>query len=256
MIRNRRLYYSLSVLVLAAVPVRAGDGPPRKADYKMTAEALMKEVVADPKKAADKYTGKVIAVTGPVSSIDSPYAKNLLTLSAGKKKPTDISGLFVDGDLAPGQAAKGRLLARGQRVEMTGKVAKVEADRVRLESCTFTEVDKANMPAVTAKDLAAAYARDPAAAGRKYGNLSASKDILLTGVVREVKDTRYSHKVVVLEPAGKPTVTVTLSKEDAEGLKKGDAVRLKAACRGLGHTELEGQVLCDGVLLKNGGGKK
>jgi len=246
----------LLIPLLAACPVRAGDDPPRKPDYKVTAEALMKEVTADPKKAADKYMGQVVAVTGPVSGIDSPYAKNILTLSAGKKKPTDVSGLFVDGDLAPGQAARGRLLARGQRVEMTGEVTKVEADRVRMGSCTFTEVDKSNMPTVTAKDLAAAYAKDPAAAGRKYGNLSAPRDILLTGVVREVKDTQYSHKMVLLEPAGKPTVSVSLSKEDAEGLKKGDALRLKAACRGLGHTELEGQVLCDGVLLKDAGGKK
>ncbi len=139
---------------------------------------------------------------------------------------------------------------------MTGAVAKVEADRVTLKGCTFTEVEKAALPAVTAKDLVAAYARDPAAAGRRYGDLAARKQFILTGVVREVRDTRYSNKVVVLEPAGKLAVSVSLSREDAEGLKRGDAVKVKADCRGLGHSELAGQVLCDGVRLKDGPGRE
>jgi hypothetical protein len=244
--------FTLATAVLAA----RADDPPRKPAVKVTAEALMKEAAADPKAAAAKYQGKLVAVTGPVSSVDSPYAKNVLTLAAGKRKPTDASGLFVDGKLAPGQAEKGRLLARGQKVALTGEVVTVAADRVTLAGCTFAEVEKVTLPTVTAKELAAAYAKAPAAAARKYGDLSTRKEFVLTGVVRELRDTKYAHKVVVLEPGGKPAVTVTLSKEDAEGLKKGDAVRVKADCRGLGHTELEGQILCDGVLLKGEGGKK
>jgi len=76
----------------------------------------MKEGSADPKAAADKYKGKVVAVTRSVSSVDTPYSKNKLTLSAGKKKPTDLFGLFVDGDLVSGQLAKARQLAAGQKV--------------------------------------------------------------------------------------------------------------------------------------------
>ncbi len=43
-----------------------------------------------------------------------------------------------------------------------------------------------------------------------------------------------------------------LPADDAAGLKKGDTIKVKATCRGPGHTQLEGQILCDGTLIKDG----
>lgn len=255
MIRVRQFSPVLPIVLAAVGAARAADEPAKKPDLKVTAEALMKEVAADPKAASTKYMGKVIAVSGTVSSVDGPYTKNILTLNAGKKKPTDIGGLFVDGKLAEGQLEKARLLGIGQKVEMTGEVTKVEADRVTLGSATVGGADKSSLPTVTAKDLAAAYAKDLTAAGKKYGDLQTPRDVLLTGTVREVKDAGYGRKNVFLDGSGKLSVRLSLPAEEAAGLKKGDTVTAKATCRGPGHTELEGQILCDGNLVKDGGKK-
>src|SRR5207248_1291277 len=98
------------VLVLAAGAVRSDDGE-RKPAVRIAADKLLKEVLANPKAAAAKYEGKIIAVSGPMSMPtasaarlhDQPDAKNTLSVDADQKKLADP---FVDGELAKGEAAK------------------------------------------------------------------------------------------------------------------------------------------------------
>ena len=80
---------ALFALVFAAGGVRSDDGE-RKPTVRIAADKLLKEVLANPKAAAAKYEGKIIAVSGPVSMPtgsaaqlhDKPDAKNTLSVDA------------------------------------------------------------------------------------------------------------------------------------------------------------------------------
>ncbi len=250
---------ALLALVLAAGGVRSDDGE-RKPAVRIAADKLLKEVLANPKAAAAKYEGKIIAVSGPVSMPtasaaqlhDKPDGKNTLSVDAGQKKPAEIFHLFVDGELAQGEAAKAWMLAHGQRIEMIGKVTGVEKEKVLMEDCTFRELEKVTLPVVTAKNLVAAYTRDWLKANATYGSWNKSKQMILTGVIQEIKSSDQIPKTTLfLEPRGKFTIEVGVNSSEATGLKKGDTVKLKADCTGPGHSANEGKILCTGVILKD-----
>jgi hypothetical protein len=258
MISDCRHLLVLFALVLAAGAARS-DGDERKPTVRIAADKLLKEVLANPKSAASKYEGKIIAVSGPVSMPtasaarfhDRPDAKNTLSVDAGQKKPGDIFNLFVDGDLAKGEAAKAWMLVHGQKIEMIGKVTRIEKDKVLMEDCTYHELEKVILPVVTARNLVAAYTRDWNKANATYGSWNKSKQMILTGVIQDIHiNDQFPTATLFLEPRGKFTIQVGVGSSEAAGLKKGDTVKLKADCTGPGHSANEGKILCTGVILK------
>jgi hypothetical protein len=251
-----RYWLVLVGLFLAPGVIISDDDSSRKPTVKIGAEKLLKEVLANPKAAAAKYEGKVIAVSGP--ALMTTYhaqqlhdGKNQLSIIAGQKTPKDVGfNLFVEGELAPGLAAKAWMLALGQKIEMIGKVTSVKEDRVTMEDCTYRELEKITLPRITAKNLVAAYLKDPRRADATYGSGNKSKQMFLTGVIREILGGDV--RTLVLEPPGKLNVHVNaVSSKEAEGLKKGDTVTLKADCRGVGTFKNADKILCTGIILKD-----
>jgi hypothetical protein len=64
--------------------------------------------------------------------------------------------------------------------------------------------------------------------------------LCLTGVIQEIKSSdQFPTTTLFLEPRGKFTIQVNVNSSEANGLKKGDTVKLKADCTGPGHSANE-----------------
>jgi hypothetical protein len=236
----------LPVALLFARPAPAADPKP---DFSLDATELAKEVLADPKAAAAKYKGKVVELSGTVSSATPIYNPRGVTLNGAKKKPNDLFALFIDCDLQPELRDKGWLLARGQKVKVTGEVAAAGADRITLTNATFAELEKNPTPSVTSKELAAAYVKDEKAANAKYGDSLNRKDVFVEGVLTDIADSQFSgYKVLKLEGHGRVFIASSVRTADAEGLKKGDTVRIKGDCRGF--FKEQNMIECSGHVIK------
>ena len=112
------------------------------------------------------------------------------------------------------------MLAHGQKIEMIGKVTGVEKEKVLMEDCTFREVEKVTLPVVTAKNLVAAYTRDWQKANATYGSWNKSKQMILTGVIQEIKSSDQIPKTTLfLEPRGKFTIEVGVNSSEATGIR-------------------------------------
>src|SRR5205823_5308582 len=155
----------------------------RKPEVTATAEEFVKAALADPQAAEARLKGKVVELTGQVSGADPHYYPKGISLSAGKRKPTDSFGVFADCEVRPAGRDKAWLLATKQKVKVVGVLQAVENDRVRLADCTVTELEPNPIPSVKAADLAAAYARDESAASTKYGGRYNHKELFLEGAV-------------------------------------------------------------------------
>ena len=244
----------MAALIVAGVAA-ADDTKPadRKPDIQAKADEFVKEAVADAKAGEAKLKGKVVELTGTVSGAEPRYTSFGLTLSAGKRKPADATGLFVDCEVPEGEREKVWLLALGQKVKVVGQVKAVETDRVRLTDCSVTELEPNPLPTVTATDLAAAYVKDDKAAAKKYGDRYSTKELFLEGTVKETKPGDYGTQVF-LEGADKLAVRLQVDKKEAEGLKAGDKLKLKATSRG--YWPEEKAVLASGRILKEPKEKK
>jgi hypothetical protein len=224
-----------------------------KPEVKETAEQFVTRAVADPKGTEARLKGKVVELTGAVSSAGPPYTKFGLTLSAGKPKPADASGLFADCEAPEAKREQVWLLAVGQKVKVAGELKSVEKDRVRLTNCEVTELEPNPIPTVKAADVAAAYAKDEKAATKTYGDRYATKELFVEGTVTGSKAGNYGTQVD-LSGTDKLPVRVQVDPKEAEGLKAGDRVRLKATCRG--YWPEEKAVLAFGRVLKESSEKK
>jgi hypothetical protein len=220
----------------------------RKPEVKATAERFVKEAVADPRATQAKLKGKVVELTGTVSTADPTYSGWGFTLSAGKAKPADASGLFVECAVPEEQLEKVWLLAKDQKVKVVGVLTGIEKDRVRLAKCAVTELEPNPIPTVKAADLAAAYSRNEREASRKYGERYNLKEIFLEGTVKSTKEAQYG-TLVFLDGSGKIAVRLQVDAKEAKALKVGDKVRLKSTCRG--YWPEEKAVLLFGRVLKN-----
>lgn len=227
--------------------VAGGEKPPpiltpvRTAD----AEAFVKELLADPA-AADKLRGQAVALTGAIGSTDPKYTRYGLSLRAGKLKPTDSFGVFADCVVVDDQLDAVWQLPPGQKVRVVGELRAVEKDRVRLAKCRVTLAEPNPMPTLTATALATAFREDPKAATEKYGGLYSEKWLFLTGEVAALTPNQYGVTVALKVPAG-PKVELGVERALAEGLKVGQAVRFKVACRGM--TDDKATVRVTGQLL-------
>src|SRR5438309_97965 len=149
-------------LALLTFPAAASDELPAlgKPDVKATAEKFVKEAVKDAKAAEARLKGKVIELTGSVSTANPTYSPWGIDLSAGKWKPTDMWGLFAECEVPKDQREKVWLLARNQKVKVVGELQAVQKDRIRLIHCQVTELERNPMPTIRAVELAKAYAKN------------------------------------------------------------------------------------------------
>jgi len=86
-------------------------------------------------------------------------------------------------------------------------------------------------PRVTAKELTAAYVKDPVAAGKVYGDPYALREVIVEGIVDQVVDGKYG-KIARLKGTGKVVVSCLLRKEDVDLVKPGEKVVIRGRCRG------------------------
>src|SRR3954471_13643606 len=126
------------VVQLLASGSRSATAPEPKPVAKATAEQFVKEAVADPAAAEKKFKGKIIELTGPVSSTDG----GLLTVKAGKLKPNDLFGLFAEAEVSAGQKDAVQMFAQDQKIQVTGELKSVSKDRVRLTNCKVKELER------------------------------------------------------------------------------------------------------------------
>jgi len=105
-------------------------------------------------------------------------------------------------------------------------------------------------PKVTARELTAAFVKDPSAAAKKYGDAMNPREVVVEGKVADVVGGTYG-KVAKLEGEGKAVVSCLLRKEDEAAVKKGDTVAIKGRCRGFfkkdSSVDLNGGVLVKGA---------
>jgi hypothetical protein len=236
----------------AASPAGADPSARRKPDLTASAEEFVQKALADRVAADTQFKGKVVELTGKVSSADPHYNPNGLTLSAGKLKPTDAFGVFAECEVPEGQRDKAWMLAPGQKVKVVGSVWGIEKDKVRLGDCVVTELEPNPIPSAKAEEVAAAYASNARAASTKYGDRYNVKPLFLEGVVKGAQKNQYG-TTVLLAGSGKIAVQLQLADTDAKKLRVGDRVRVKADCRGLWPEQ--GAVIFGGrFLLQPSGG--
>jgi hypothetical protein len=102
---------------------------------------------------------------------------------------------------------------------------------------------------VSAKELTAAFVKDPNAAAKKYGDAMNPKEVIVTGTVADVVNGTYG-KIAKIEGEGKVVVSCLLRKEDAESVKKGDKIVIRGKCRGYFKAD-KSVDLNGGVLVKD-----
>lgn len=227
----------LLVLTACGPKPKPGDAPPADpnqaaaargpAGVKTTAEALARDVVADPKAAEGKYNGKVVEVDGEVEFANKVINPNGFSLKGAKKKPTDVVGVNVVCTVPKGAEGKAWRLGSGQKVKVTG-TATVTALGVYLADATVEELEPAKTPKVSARDLAGEFAGDAEAARKKYRNPTGGpREVVVDGTVAAVEKNKNGFHVARLAGADGVTVDCTVSAEDFATLKAGDAVTVK-----------------------------
>jgi hypothetical protein len=237
----RWLALALGLLLLSACgqksgePTNSGNAPNRDggtpvvrgpADFKTTADAITKEVIADQKAAEKKYNGKVVEVEGEVSTANKIINPNGFSMKGAKAKPTDAVGVVVICTVPKGAEGKAWRLSSGQRVKLVGTAAVGHA--VYLNDCTVEPLEPATTAKVTAKGLAEEVVKDADAARKKYQTPEGyPKEIIVEGVVAALEKTKDGFHIVKLAGAGGLTVNCTVDEKDFAALKTGDAVTIK-----------------------------
>jgi hypothetical protein len=211
---------------------------PAQVDFRLTSQQLAKDYEIDKVAAAAKYTGKWVEVEGPMESVlVLPSGDVNIRLVGFEADPKKFSGHSVRGIPAAADAEKLKSLTRGQMVKLKGKVERETAGMfVDLVPCELVSIGPDPAIRVTADQLTQDYARDAAAADRKYRD----KWLLVEGTVAELKEDRAAADCVILEGAGKKDgkpLRVSAAypadrKKDFAALKKGDRVKIKGECGG------------------------
>jgi hypothetical protein len=104
---------------------------------------------------------------------------------------------------------------------------------------------------VSAKEVTAAFVKDPNAAAKKYGDAMNPKEVVVTGTVASVVNGKYG-KIARLQGDGKVVVSCLLRKEDEGSVKKGQQIVIQGRCRGYFKSEKLVD-LNGGVLVKEKG---
>lgn len=231
-----------AVLLIAFSLVTSAQAQETRPDFKLDAKAFGKEVYKDVKAAAKKYKGKKIELTGQVSSASKRYNPKGFSLESGLKH-RKLAGLVVSINVELPQDLReaGWALGWKQKVSVIGELKKADDNEIVLTNASFKELEKNPTPIVKATDLAAAFARNPKAATAKYAPRYERKQLFLDGKITGITDGPFSSKLIQLEGSGKLPVSCPVPEADAEGLKKGDVVRIKGETRGVFKDKKRGE---------------
>jgi hypothetical protein len=217
-------------------PAKATGGDPKAAKskevaFKVSANELAREFLADPKKAFDKYKGKTIEVEGGVE-----FANKLIgddkgfTLNGAKKDPKDVLALNIFCVVPAAHKEKAWWLGKGQKVKVVGELYNANSLAVYIKDSDFSELEPSPTATVSAQQMTADFAKDEAAAKNKYLNEGMNpKEVIVEGVVADLV-TKPGSYIVVLEGTKPVSVACATKKEELDGLKKGDKVTMKGDC--------------------------
>ncbi len=205
-------------------------------ELKTTADALVKEANKDEKATVAKYKGKIIELEGVVESANQHLETGSLTLVGGKGKFGHLDPIC---NVVDEYKNKVGWLGRGQKVSVIGKVVGANASTISLYDCRVTEKGPSPTPKLTADELTAEFAKDEAAAKKKYDPeqthpdhaLSTPKEIIVEGTVADVPKIKSEFGIetlaVILPGKDGMTVTCDVNKKTWESVKKGDKVTIK-----------------------------
>jgi tRNA_anti-like len=196
-----------------------------KPDFSVTAEAMMKEYIADERSADRKYQDKLVEVTGTVDSVACKHTtgsgRMMLGLAGAKRTFSIVCSVPPEDEHMLNR------LFHGQKVKVTGKCSKRYSHSVELYPCVVRELEPSKIIASTAVAVAKEFDSDPKAAADKY---SKSEDVILSGTVADVLDDwneRQPSPVVMLKGSDKTRVFVHLWFQDWQDLQKGQEVQFR-----------------------------
>lgn len=100
---------------------------------------------------------------------------------------------------------------------------------------------------MTARQLITAYARDPVAAGKKYGDRYDPQDIEVQGVVHKVQRGKFG-PIVLLQGDHGLRVAISL-RDDDQHVKPDETILVRGKCKGLLEKDKTIDIV-NGVLLR------
>jgi hypothetical protein len=181
--------------------------PPKTGpDFTLTAEDYLKEWKQDPKAADAKYTGKIVEVSGAVANVGPGPGSPQVELSGGSDGSAHL--LCLTAEKEPWAR-----VAPGQTIKIKGKQSHVLAPQV--QDCQPVELGPGGPVPISAKDLAAEYAKDRAGTNARYKG----KYLLVTGEVA-AKDESYPNVQVQFKTGGDTKVVCHV-----DSLRYGDKVK-------------------------------
>jgi hypothetical protein len=205
----------------------------RKPDFNLTAEELTREIQKDKDAANKKYLGKLLELTGDVSSVASQEGgkEASVQMEGAKRDPKDVLGMLVLVRLQPKYAQTALQLSTKQKIKVTGEYGGATSLAAVLDNGAVQELGISEVISVTAPELTAEFLKDPKAAA-KY----AKKELIVSGDVDDVTKER-GFTFAKLKGDGKARVSVTIGAMDADLLRKGQKVRLR--CGSLGDVPFD-----------------
>jgi len=234
-------------------------------ELKTTAEDLVKEVMADKKAAADKYSkDKVVEVERAVrhALLTKGIVDTLsFSLCGGKG---ELGQLDVQCYLKDTEKDKVSWLGKGQKVSVIGKVIMASPTTISLNECTVTEKGPNPTMKIAAEQLAAEFAKDEKAAKEKYGVylahpsdvVNSAKEVIVEGTVADLLKRKGEFfgedHLAILAGSDGMTVTCNLDQKTWESLKKGDKVTIKGEVDTILNKDKKAVKLKNAFVLKKG----
>lgn len=238
-------------LLCLGIPHAVAQKAGKKPDFKLTAEALVKEVIKDEKAAVKKYKGKVVELEGTVQFANKLVSDRAILINGAKRNPKDVVELNVICNSTPARLESAWWFGKGQKIKVVGKLTIANDLGVSLTDCTFTQIKPSPTLKVTAKQLTADFVKDEEAAGKKYLiDALIPKEIIVEGVVGQLMKTKDDLFLVELTGTAAHTVRCVIDQKEWKTLKKGDQVTIKGDCSGFDSKEKYANVISAFVLKK------
>lgn len=200
-----------------------GVKPVSTPEFKVSSEELAKEFLKDEKAGEAKYKDKVIEVTGEVTAV-GPTLDQIM-LKGAKKDAKDPVEFGIRLGVPEGQQAQAARFSKGQKIKAVGKYLSVmKGGWLTITDCTLTEIDKSKTVVISADDLATEFDKNPAAAEKKFKG----PDIIITGIVENIRTEPDAGKVAVLKGSGKTRVVANVGNFGGPEVAKGHTLEIRA----------------------------
>jgi tRNA_anti-like len=222
--------------------------PSKKADFVVTAEDLMREFKNDQQAATKKYKDRVVEIAGTLDDphLGDPSSNPYVTFVTNHQ---GVLGCFLPAADGP----RTNNLTVGQKLKVKGVLRYVGSTTVSVGDCEILEIGPDPALAVTAAELAKAYADDVVTAEKRFKG----RQLLVQGVVKEVilkGNDKVPNPVVILEGTrGKEGKALCVWSDahyargrDFEKLRKGQTIKVKGKCGGIYGRHWIGE---EGVLV-------